>query len=64
MHKIRINEIEGAYVVRVGCQKFFFQTQQGMLLEIAAYLANPQESERKYRYFKEIYDREILEIKP
>jgi hypothetical protein len=50
MHQITItSETDGGpFLVKIGCQKFFYLTVDGLIDELEAYLENPQRSQELY----------------
>jgi hypothetical protein len=42
MHRIQIDQIEGVYDVRVGCQQTYCLTAEALLADLKAYLADPE----------------------
>jgi hypothetical protein len=49
MYHIVIIKQEIGYIVSVDCQKFYFTTIDGMILELASYLRNPHAIEQEYQ---------------
>jgi len=46
--EITICPVLNGYVVRVGCQQVVFDDRTKLLLELDAYLKNPEETEKRY----------------
>jgi len=58
MHKITIREMDsGGFFVLVGCQSFFYLTQETMMGELNDYLFNREVAEKKWQEYKELIDR-------
>ena len=45
---IEIDQLNGGYIIRVGCHSFAFETNTKMLKHLTAYLLNPKETEEKW----------------
>ena len=58
MHKITIREMEsGGFCVKVGCQSFFYLTQEAMMSEFNDYLLNREVAEKKWQEYQELIGR-------
>lgn len=45
---IEIKQLDGGYIINVGCQTFAFETADKLLLKLGKYLANPAQAEKDY----------------
>jgi hypothetical protein len=48
MRGVSIDAVLNGYIVKVGCQTLVFQSRGELLVELAAYLENPGEVEKRY----------------
>jgi hypothetical protein len=49
MRNVTITAVMNGFTVQVGCQTLVFNTREELLRELDAYLADPKETERRYR---------------
>lgn len=48
MHKITIEQIDGTYIVEIGCKRHIFMTVDALISEVGAYIKNPVVVEKKW----------------
>ena len=56
MYQINIEKVTNGLIVKVGCSKFVFESTKGFLIELEAYLENPEKIEKEYRETYKIND--------
>ncbi len=48
MRDVKISRVMNGFVVKVGCQILVFQSQSELMRELDKYLANPDETEKRF----------------
>lgn len=52
MHKITIEEVDGTYIVEIGCKHHIFMTVDALISDVGAYIKNPVMVEKKWHNAK------------
>lgn len=64
MHKITIEQVDGTYIVEIGCKRHIFMTVDALISEVGAYVKNPVVVEKKWHDAKRyVRDKEESQVK-
>lgn len=64
MHKITIEQVDGTYIVEIGCKHHIFMTVDALISDVAAYIEAPTFIESKWHDAKKyIRDKEESQVK-
>jgi len=63
MHKITIEQVDGTYIVEIGCKHHIFMTVDALISDVAAYIEAPTFIESKWHDAKKyIRDKEESQV--